>query len=93
MTVAMLMKNTVLAAEKAAAKLFNTQWTISYLPLMLKNPVPRDIDVARNQTPKNIMQLADEIGLLTSEVEPYGKTKCKVNINVLERLENKAKGK
>lgn len=41
MTVAMLMRNTVLAAEKAAFKLSNTQWNLSYLPLKLTEPVPR----------------------------------------------------
>lgn len=41
MTVAMLMKNTVLAAEKAVSKLANTQWNSSYLPLKLSEPVPR----------------------------------------------------
>lgn len=41
MTVAMLMKNTVLAAEKAVSKLANTQWNLSYLPLKLSEPVPR----------------------------------------------------
>lgn len=41
MTVAMLMKNTVLAAQKAASKLSNTQWNLSYLPLKMVEPVPR----------------------------------------------------
>ena len=41
MTVAMLMKNTVLAAEKAAAKSYSLNWNLSYLPLKLADPVPR----------------------------------------------------
>ncbi|XP_057374614.1 C-1-tetrahydrofolate synthase, cytoplasmic-like isoform X1 [Daphnia carinata] len=93
MTVAMLMKNTVLAAKKAVSKLANTKWNLSYLPLKLSEPVPRDIDIARSQTPKNIMELADEIGLSVADVEPYGATKAKVNIKILERLVDKPIGK
>ena len=52
-----------------------------------------DIAIARNQTPKNIMDLASEVGLSVSEVDPYGSTKAKVNIKVLERLANKPSGK
>ena len=53
----------------------------------------RDIDIARSQTPKNIMELAEEIGLSISDVELYGSTKAKVNINILERLAEKPFGK
>lgn len=41
MTVAMLMKNTVLAAQKAALKLSNTVWNLTCLPLKFVDPVPR----------------------------------------------------
>ena len=41
MTVAMLMKNTVLAAQKAAEKQHSTKWNLSHLPLNLLDPVPR----------------------------------------------------
>ena len=44
------------------------QWSISYLPLRVQDPVPSDITIARSQTPKKIMDLANEIGLLPSEV-------------------------
>ena len=45
-----------------------SHWTIRYLPLNLRDPVPSDIEVARSQTPKNVGELAREIGLLPSEV-------------------------
>lgn len=111
MTVAMLMKNTVLAAQKSARTLYSSQWSLTHLPLKLVEPVPRyrefvspnscvclpflnrDIDVARSQIPKNVMDLAGEVGLASSEVEPYGTTKAKVNIKVLERLANRPRGK
>lgn len=41
MTVAMLMKNTVQSAQKAAARLMKTSWNLRPLPLDLKRPVPR----------------------------------------------------
>jgi methylenetetrahydrofolate dehydrogenase (NADP+)/methenyltetrahydrofolate cyclohydrolase/formyltetrahydrofolate synthetase len=39
------------------------------------------------------MELAEEIGLSMSDVELYGSTKAKVNINILERLAEKPLGK
>ncbi len=45
-------------------------WSVRYLPLKLLDPVPSDIEVARAQTPKNVSELASEIGLLPSEVDP-----------------------
>lgn len=41
MTVAMLMKNTIQSAKRAADRLINTKWTLQPLPLLLKKPVPR----------------------------------------------------
>ena len=44
------------------------QWSISYLPLKIRDPVPSDITIARSQTPKKVVDLANEIGLLPNEV-------------------------
>lgn len=52
-----------------------------------------DIDIAKAQTPKDIMDLASEVGLLSEEVDPYGKKKAKVSLHVLDRLENRPNGK
>lgn len=41
MTVAMLMKNTVLSAQRVADSLLNSTWNLSILPLNLQIPVPR----------------------------------------------------
>lgn len=41
MTVAMLMKNTVLSAQRAAARLKSVSWNLRILPLHLESPVPR----------------------------------------------------
>lgn len=93
MTVAMLMKNTVLAARRAADKLRLQKWNLNPLPLDLKKPVPSDIEVARSQEPKDITDLAVEIGLQPNEVSPYGSKKAKVSLSVLQRLKVKPNGK
>lgn len=41
MTVAMLMKNTLVSAKRAADKLLLQKWNLNLLPLELKKPVPR----------------------------------------------------
>ena len=52
-----------------------------------------DIEIARSQTPKDVSELAAEIGLLSSEVDFYGKKKAKVDLSVLKRLEASPDGK
>lgn len=54
--------------------------------LVLKNPVPADIEIAREGKLKPITQMAAELGLAENEVEWYGSYKAKVNLNVLDRL-------
>lgn len=41
MTVAMLMQNTVIAAEHEAARILKMAWDLEILPVDLKQPVPR----------------------------------------------------
>ncbi|XP_044744423.1 C-1-tetrahydrofolate synthase, cytoplasmic isoform X2 [Coccinella septempunctata] len=93
MTVAMLMKNTVQSAQKAAERLLKTSWNLRPLPLDLKRPVPSDIEIARAQEPKNISQLAQEIGLCPNEVSQYGTKKAKISLSVLNRLHSRKNGK
>lgn len=45
-----------------------SHWPIRYLPLAPLDPVPCDIVIARAQTPKDVMELAREVGILESEV-------------------------
>lgn len=52
-----------------------------------------DIVIARSQEPKNILQLANEIGLQDSEVILFGNKKAKISISTLERLKNVNNGK
>jgi methylenetetrahydrofolate dehydrogenase (NADP+)/methenyltetrahydrofolate cyclohydrolase/formyltetrahydrofolate synthetase len=93
MTVAMLMKNTVLSAQRAAARLKNTAWNLRILPLTVEVPVPSNIQIARKQEAKDVNQLAEEIGLYPSEVFQYGHKKAKIDLSVLKRLERQKSGK
>uniref|UniRef100_A0A1B6ED89 C-1-tetrahydrofolate synthase, cytoplasmic n=2 Tax=Clastoptera arizonana TaxID=38151 RepID=A0A1B6ED89_9HEMI len=93
MTVAMLMKNTVQSAVRAAQKLQQLSWNISALPLNPKTPVPSDIAIARGQEPKDIASLAQEIGLHPDEYAPYGNKKAKVSLTMLDRFSNRKNGR
>ncbi|KAK3865534.1 hypothetical protein Pcinc_028863 [Petrolisthes cinctipes] len=93
MTVAMLMKNTVISAQEAAKRMRAAEWKIRYLTLEPLEKVPSDIEVARAQTPKDVGEVADEIGLLENEVDLYGKKKAKVSLSVLQRLAHQKNGK
>ena len=72
MTVAMLLENTVISATRF---LDGLAVPMNYLPLNVKTPVPNDLDIAQSQTPKLISTLAEELGILPSELEVYGKYK------------------
>lgn len=88
MTVAMLMWNTVLAAKRQFEKLIAPAWPLKTLRLNLVQPVPSDIIIARSQNPKDIADLAAEVGLYPNEISQYGKTKAKVSLSVLNRLKD-----
>ncbi|EKM55506.1 uncharacterized protein PHACADRAFT_256172 [Phanerochaete carnosa HHB-10118-sp] len=91
MTVAMLMVNTLKAAERQWEEIRSRK--IKPLKLDIEEKVPSDIEVAMAQTPKPITQLAHEIGVLPNELESYGPHKAKVDLNVLERLKHRKDGK
>lgn len=92
MTVAMLMQNTLTAAKRqlqSGGKLCEFE----ALPLKLSKPVPSDFEISRAQKPKEITQVALEAGILPSELEPYGSTKAKVSLKLLDRLQGRENGK
>ena len=91
MTVAMLMENTLQAAERQWNEMRSRK--VKPLPLDIKEKVPSDIEIAMAQTPKPVTQLAHEIGLLPEELESYGQYKAKVELSVLERLAHRKDGK
>ena len=91
MTVAMLLQNVV----NSATSYFERQRArhIYPLPLKLQKPVPSDIAVSRAQHPKPITQVAQEVGILQHELEPYGAYKAKVDLDLLQRLEHRRNGR
>ena len=62
------------------------------VPLELKRPVPSDIQVAQASVPRPIAELAEDIGILKQELEPYGFTKAKVTLDIRERLKDVPNG-
>lgn len=52
-----------------------------------------DVTNSRTFTAKPIAQLAREVGLFSDEVEPYGKSRAKIQLGVLKRLKNQPDGK
>ncbi|XP_076638385.1 pug C-1-tetrahydrofolate synthase, cytoplasmic [Colletes latitarsis] len=93
MTVAMLMKNTVVSAQRTLEKMINNKWKLRTLKINPQKPVPNDITISRSQEPKPITTLAEEIGLYPNEISPYGSKKAKVSLNVLKRLKHQRNGK
>ena len=91
MTVAMLLQNVV----DSATTYFKKQKArhIKPLPLNLQTPVPSDIAVSRAQRPKPITQIADEVGIASHELEPYGASKAKVDLGLLQRLGHRRNGR
>ncbi|KAG7461227.1 hypothetical protein MATL_G00207890 [Megalops atlanticus] len=93
MTVAMLMENTVQSAKRFLQKYQPGKWNITYIKPKVQTPVPSDAVISRSCTPKPIGQLASEIGLLSSEVDLYGRTRAKVKLGVIKRLQAQPDGK
>ena len=91
MTVAILLQNVI----DAATKYFEIQRArhITPLPLKLLSPVPSDIAISRAQRPKPITQVAKEVGIAPHELEPYGATKAKVDLKLLQRLGHRRNGR
>ncbi|XP_072299040.1 monofunctional C1-tetrahydrofolate synthase, mitochondrial [Eucyclogobius newberryi] len=67
-------------------------WSLRSLKLKPVTPVPSDIEISRAQTPKAVTVLAEEIGLLPEELEAYGRSKAKVRLSLLDRLQSQPDG-
>jgi methylenetetrahydrofolate dehydrogenase (NADP+)/methenyltetrahydrofolate cyclohydrolase/formyltetrahydrofolate synthetase len=91
MTVAMLMNNTFLAAKRQWEK--TRERKLVPLKLTLKEQVPSDIEIAVAQTPKPVAEIAAEMGVQANELESYGKYKAKLELSILNRLQNRKDGK
>ena len=62
-------------------------------PINVLDPVPSDIDIAQAAELKPITLIAEELGLLSEELELYGDYKAKVRLSVLDRLKDVPDGK
>ncbi|KAL3482500.1 formate--tetrahydrofolate ligase-domain-containing protein [Aspergillus californicus] len=91
MTVAMLLDNVLASAKSYFEK--QKERHITPLPIKLATPVPSDIAISRAQYPKPITQIASEVGIAPHELEPYGHTKAKVSLGVVNRLAHRRDGR
>eukprot|EP01147_Barroeca_monosierra_P005100 gene5100-141_t len=90
MTVAKLLENTFVAAKYSVMP---RSWSLRLLKPPILRPVPSDIEVARLQPAKLVSMLASEIGLLPTELDPYGHYKAKVHLSVIDRLKHRKDGR
>ncbi|XP_066467393.1 monofunctional C1-tetrahydrofolate synthase, mitochondrial isoform X2 [Tiliqua scincoides] len=92
LAVAMCMQNLVKISERWIQAQRYKKWNLHCLKLQPLSPVPSDIEISREQSPKAVDVLAREIGLLPDEIEMYGQTKAKVRLSLLERLKDQPDG-
>src|ERR687898_2336112 len=59
----------------------------------MKAGLPLSLEIAQAATLRPIEDVAAFAGLEADEVEPYGRTKAKIDLSVLERLRDGADGK
>jgi formate--tetrahydrofolate ligase len=59
----------------------------------LATQMPSSLEIAQEATLRPILEVAAEAGLEPDEVEPYGRTKAKVSLDVLDRLAGRPDGK
>ena len=51
-----------------------------------------DIQIAQEAKMKNIREIAAELNLSEDDIDQYGKYKCKISLDVLERNKDNKKG-
>ncbi|XP_040206783.1 monofunctional C1-tetrahydrofolate synthase, mitochondrial [Rana temporaria] len=93
LTAALRMENLAQSSRRWLDAQKYKKWNLRCLKLQTLSPVPSDIEISRRQSPKAIDVLAKEIGLLSEELEMYGRTKAKVRLSVLDRLKEQPDGK
>jgi formate--tetrahydrofolate ligase len=59
----------------------------------LSATMPSSLEIAQQATLRPITEIADAAGLLPDEIDPYGRYKAKVSLDVLERLADRPDGK
>ncbi|HUS93477.1 MAG TPA: formate--tetrahydrofolate ligase [Phycisphaerae bacterium] len=56
-------------------------------------PVPSDMEISRSATPRPITEIAEAAGIPAEFLEPYGRIKAKVSLDILDRLADRSDGK
>ncbi len=59
----------------------------------MSTKVPSDIEISHAANPLPIEQIAEKAGITPDELEPYGRGKAKVSLDILQRLKDKPNGK
>jgi formate--tetrahydrofolate ligase len=59
----------------------------------MKTEMPSSLEIAQAAILRPIEEIAAAAGLAPEEVEPYGRTKAKIDLGVLDRLRDSADGK
>jgi formate--tetrahydrofolate ligase len=59
----------------------------------MQTEMPSSLEIAQAATLRPIEEIAAAAGLVPEEVEPYGRTKAKIDLGVLDRLRGTADGK
>src|SRR5215210_1293315 len=59
----------------------------------MKAGLPSSLEIAQAAVLRPIEEIAAAAGLIPDEVEPYGRTKAKIDLGVLDRLRDTADGK
>ena len=62
-------------------------------PVFVGTRCPRRSEIAQQATLRPITEIAEAAGLLPDEIDPYGKYKAKVSLDVLDRLADRPDGK
>jgi len=60
---------------------------------MINMAIPSDIEIAQKAKLKPITEIATGLGLSVDDIEPYGKYKAKISLDVLKRLKDRPDGK
>ena len=56
-------------------------------------PVPSDLDIAQAAELKPISEIIAALGLSPDDIEPYGKYKAKIHLDVLDKFKDRPQGK
>jgi formate--tetrahydrofolate ligase len=55
--------------------------------------IPADIDIARSARMQPIEKIAEKLGIGYEDLEPYGRTKAKISLDLYKRIQGRAAGK